>query len=285
MVKYATHEARKAEQKKIDEQTPNLSYDEATRKFLKGGGVRPLKKSDWCCLFCGHEYIDEPASNANNEKKFLAEIRQYEQKQQAEDSQNGGAGNNNSKLKKPKMPKPYQLCHCHKFRCVGPSSLGSTCPIKCINPVTNQRYPIVEGKCTCPLCKCICQISYAVGASEHLTLKQQLDDSAMDQQKQLGVQASRQRVSFFTSESMNQTLTSIANNRGASKMSHADVANLAKSNAARAVAHMFDPTNNKPYLQEMRGEIGRPTTKTRLPAPLMYGGVETANGKLSSLQL
>ncbi|CAB9530729.1 hypothetical protein SEMRO_3017_G342130.1 [Seminavis robusta] len=39
MVKYATHEARKAKQIKIDDQTP-------TWKFLKSGGVHPLKKPD-----------------------------------------------------------------------------------------------------------------------------------------------------------------------------------------------------------------------------------------------
>lgn len=73
----------------------------------------------------------------------------------------------NAVKRRPTIPKykdMRQQCHCFQHHCARKGSdVASTCPIKCIDPSTNARYPWTDGKCTCPTCSCNCNKKYNVG--------------------------------------------------------------------------------------------------------------------------
>lgn len=132
------------------------------------------------CLMCGHESINEPVENEDIFEYNQGVTRKYRERSRAwneyQEKLKGGrnvpfpkdpTSDNGALLRrKPTMGKHKShllMCMCSTSMCyMHNSNDGSTCPIKCINPETGERFP-VEGnppRCICHRCDCRCQARY-----------------------------------------------------------------------------------------------------------------------------
>lgn len=149
------------------------------RRFLVGGSL-PHDEANRQCPCCGHkdtDTVDEPDSNqrvivANRQKT----ANHAAQAQRDRDAWNAGLpvyNNSGTVLQQgrsrpqPKMDLITQECHCEQFSCLTNAGDVSKkdCIIKCINPETNARYEVVNGKCLCPICLCDCRKAWSVSCS------------------------------------------------------------------------------------------------------------------------
>ena len=83
----------------------------------------------------------------------------------------------------PKMPIMERIpivCHCIQMRNPNPKQWddpASTCPIKCTNLQTGERYiyDAVKRKVTCPSCLCSCTAAFEASAYQDITVAQTVD--------------------------------------------------------------------------------------------------------------
>lgn len=165
----ALHTANTTHMQKFSSQVITLVGGAKDRSFLHLG-ARPNIEEQHTCIFCNHEWIDEPNSNSTNLQHNLRVQAQYDS--QAEMDRvtwaNGGDVTNDKgetmtrgrRRPKPKLKPIIQVCHCGQFGCTTATGVVPTseCPIQCIDIATNARYGIdqVTGECLCPLCICTC---------------------------------------------------------------------------------------------------------------------------------
>lgn len=142
------------------------------RRFCEDGFVWTSDPLALACVSCQHTYVDMPNECKNfqllNEQKnaaYAAELADWEEKK----------GRGEKVARKPTAPKllvRVKHCHCHQFHCQGnPIVTPTQCPIRCINPLTRQRYEMVDGKCQCPLCVCQCSVAIKVRMTAQLHLR------------------------------------------------------------------------------------------------------------------
>jgi len=120
------------------------------------------------CVRCKHSCTDYPDSNRDVAERNLAAMNAYQAKVAAFDREQAKPGADKKK-KRPPAPKPEEEikhCHCYQLNCFGkPDGPGNTCPLKCIDPVTEQPYgKDGNGICLCPVCKCNCSCCHVVGS-------------------------------------------------------------------------------------------------------------------------
>ena len=137
------------------------------------------------CLVCGNPSINEPTKNEGILQYNANIISDFDKKskvwiQFTKDREKGKASSTQKAPSYPKDPTDprkdmkrapvmgkmrshiYQ-CMCLTSKCIMRNSdIGSTCPIKCINPESGQRYEWDDSAgCTCPICKSICSAAYS----------------------------------------------------------------------------------------------------------------------------
>ena len=127
---------------------------ERNRKFLQGGTV-PVDPSLRSCLFCGHEFVDEPTVFNNQVKihnKFKEEQHQLVLEKWRLESHGSG-----EKKRAPQLLGLRDLilhCHCSQMKCNRGG--GGSCA-KC------RRNPnMTADNCGCEICNCPCAVAYKV---------------------------------------------------------------------------------------------------------------------------
>ena len=146
------------------------------------------------CLFCQHNFVDFPTSN-ESVKKVEEEIWSgHRELLDAWDKYVASKGTQ-SKVPPPKtkkgkpftcepaaptnLPEFLLCCHCRQLQCTRRPAPGaapdqlSTCPIGC-KKENGEQYEWVDGACSCPICKCQCNMLYSMARiPEILVLLQQ----------------------------------------------------------------------------------------------------------------
>jgi hypothetical protein len=142
-----------------------LSQEEKRRTYLSRGR-KPLDEAYQQCLFCGHEYVDEPDSNQPNLRHNMKLKKEYEEKlrnfNEAKRAGREYIGEKGEPIHRaPTMPKEKPVilqCHCHEIVCFGKSQ--GPC-IECRAKDNISRDLI--GMCdSCDVCKCPCAYAYKV---------------------------------------------------------------------------------------------------------------------------
>lgn len=137
----------------------------------------PIDAAYSACPLCSHDSVNDPVENT--------EVLAYNSRLQEEHTQKTDLWNRfeESKAKgsrhainkptcpftsrvmqrrpqRPKFNMPIFQCMCSTSSCIMENSnTSSSCPVKCINNATGDRYPytgLVNRSCTCPYCKCTC---------------------------------------------------------------------------------------------------------------------------------
>ena len=135
------------------------------------------------CVFCKHSFIDEGPNNKNVLEKTRAKETAYNKLKAEFEAFKNGKRNDppirvNGKPVTKRMPplnrESFILqCHCFQMRCTREGSdIGSTCELKCCNPVSGERYEwVIENevkKCNCPVCCCRCRKAYKQENIHHI---------------------------------------------------------------------------------------------------------------------
>ena len=186
---------------KVVESQPKLLRGEKraphqlTRKYLNGGVFLPDQACFRICVFCKHSFVDEDPNNKNvlenNRKK---EDIHNKLRAELEDFKNGRrstppVGANGKPVTKRLPPLNREAiilqCHCHQMRCARANTdTGSTCELKCCNPITGERYEwaIENGIsiCNCPVCRCQCKKAYKLDNMQHIMAEIAKEDAFKD---------------------------------------------------------------------------------------------------------
>ena len=137
------------------------------RGYLQDGGFKSGDDVYRFCPFCNNGYVDELPDNRTINERNQKIIKDY--KKRMEEYEKGLAVNakTGKPLKSaPKLQAVHERifrCHYRQFYCLHKhSDWGMTCPIKCRDD-KGGRYPFdKKGHCTCPLCKCECNMCFKV---------------------------------------------------------------------------------------------------------------------------
>ena len=173
------------EQKLEDSETDILrgekrSQNQLGRKFLQGDGFLPADECYRICVFCKHQFVDEPIENKkvfeNNRKKeevienLKRQLEEFKdgKRQTPPTGPNGRTITNTSQLPRIKREDLIFHCHCFQMRCATEGTdIGSLCELKCCDSTTGERFPwkMENGlkKCSCPVCLCTCRKAYKFG--------------------------------------------------------------------------------------------------------------------------
>ena len=135
---------------------------ERNRKFLQGGTV-PVDPSLRSCLFCHHEYVDEPTAY-NNQVKTHNEFKE-KQHQLALDKWRQESKDSGGKKRAPPLLGLRDLilrCHCSQIKCNRGG--GGSCE-RC------RRNPnMTADNCGCEICNCPCAVAYKVSVGVGLVV-------------------------------------------------------------------------------------------------------------------
>ena len=130
----------------------------------------PVNEGLQFCVECGHKSTNFPIENdeykAHNdevEKNYLQKLKEwnkYEAKRAKDPSARKPAGMNR-KPQRGKIMHPMIQCMCSTSSCMMEGrDISSSCPVKCCDPITQQRFPYTgtgsDRHCSFPICKCQC---------------------------------------------------------------------------------------------------------------------------------
>ncbi len=157
----------------------NRTQQQIERKYLQKGGFVPSDPNYRYCVFCKHEFIDEPPENKSVEtenkrleeehRKLKQAVEDYKNKKTKDPPVSSTGRPITDRVPSLKLGSLILQCHCHQMRCVREGSLqGSTCNRMCRKPGTNKRCEWREDddgikKCTCEVCICPCKKAYKIG--------------------------------------------------------------------------------------------------------------------------
>ena len=135
---------------------------ERNRKFLKGGTI-PIDPSLQKCLFCGHDFVDEPTTY-NEQVKTHNKFKE-EQHQLALEKWRSEQKDSSEKKRAPRLLGLRDLilhCHCSQIKCNRGG--GGSCE-KC------RRNPnVTADNCGCEICNCPCAVAYKVSVGVGLVV-------------------------------------------------------------------------------------------------------------------
>lgn len=134
------------------------------RRFKSGGFLWSDDPAERACISCHHSFVDMPnecknfaAINKSKNEEHQAALREWQVKHDK------GERNLGPKPRAPKQLIRQKHCHCGQFHCGGNPTPGpQQCPILCINPITKNRYNLVDNVCQCPICLCDCRLAIKV---------------------------------------------------------------------------------------------------------------------------
>ena len=251
---------------------PALNLAESSRTYLQNGYL-PLDIANRTCINCSHSYIDEPNSNKQCQDIYEKALRDYQKKKKDAQDEAAKSGSTVKRVVAPKLNPAYRHCHCSQMYClnVGSDSANS-CPIKCKDPETNQPYGITaNGTCACPICKCQCSLAYTYDAPHIVRTRQLLEQNSIQKQKDIEVSKSRSCLAGLIREAATASVAS-AMASGRKDLTTEKLNTLSMTAAAQSISHNFDPHDNVAFLNQVRKDIGRPSTTVQLPAPIVLNG-------------
>ena len=248
-----------------------LSTDEAKRSFLRNGTV-PSDPALRACLVCSHRLVDQPNSNADairlNEEKweeYAEKLREHEERKKRNEP------NLKQAPTKPAGVKTYFQCHCAQASCTR-NATRATCPL-CNGG--KQQFD-EKGQCTCPICKCQCQVAYKTNAHAIVQLDILKSSVANNQRKKrMNTEAAAASATTLANIMQRQIESSLAAARPSVGGNFAtekflgseknDVYQRMLEGAGRTVAQQFGgDSEHQHFLKAMGGGLGMPSTNVTL---------------------
>jgi len=180
-----------------DAKLRSVSLNAAQRERSFDRNRVPNDEAIQCCLFCGCASINEPPENAevliNNKRvadefetrnklwtRYLADKEKNERVLKPKDpitKKEMKRGPTRGKYKSQILQ-----CMCSTSKCVVQGSdISSTCPIKCIDPCTKERFHFTgfpTPSCSCTICNCTCSMAYHAKDIAVVSLKLMQKDNA-----------------------------------------------------------------------------------------------------------
>jgi hypothetical protein len=193
----------------------------------------------------------------------------------------------------PKQSPPYFQCHCSQMRSLSlTSTVGSTCPIKCLRLDGSPYQADNEGHSTCPICLCPCDkafqvcflvcfycicpyfrsnfyhfvLSKKIGSFQAIRHVQQMTSGQVSKKKALEVHETQNKVTNAVMTSIDSTFAGHFNStlkKLPMTLTNSETAQLtdeAWGQAAYNMARTFNCDDDRAYIRHHRNQMGMPST-------------------------
>ena len=256
----------------------------------------PVAPSLQLCVMCGLQSTNEPEENENviehNDivlKDYVAKLKvwsDYEAKKFKTVTAVRKPSGMKRKPQRGKFLQPIIQCMCSTSSCMMEGTdINSSCPIKCIDPATEERYPFIgtgsDRHCSCPICLSKCSFACKIDdVPKFLITTRAIPPTTekSDDKKNLGAASSAFLSSVFENavesrfKKMRDDIDSenmLNHGKKSSKKVYENVIQRGKNGIAQeASTHIAKFGNQKLNHEEinfLRNQIGRPSTKVVLP--------------------
>jgi hypothetical protein len=202
-------------------------------------------------------------------QKALLDYEEWKENAKKEAKKNG-SDNTIKRILQPKKVSPYRQCHCHQLFCVTVGSkIGSSCPIDCKDENGTPYGVDAKGHCACPICKCSCSIAFTPDAPQIVCTQHRLNDHSFALRQTIDRDKSKAILADLMKDATNTLVrNALASGKPLLKETMGQTS-MAGTASAQALAGGFDPTQHPALISAMRQEVGLPTTKVILPAPII----------------